>query len=987
MKLWFVVLLIVIIVSLSAQFSDPLNINGLGDMTRSSGQRAYQIVDEDVYITYIKEYIYFTKITDGNVQIHEIVDVLMVNSNQFTNPAIQVLENGDIIIVYSEAGYTSNNFLKVATSIDDGQSFDIDVYLLDCFRDPQIVQRNNELDICYTNALPGKNLTDYMYFTDSEKSENEDGGPSSAVIKFTGNDVLDGPVHSNDDIWIQQAGGGNNNGWPTFNDMVTTAGRIMDFSTGHYAVYSAPMDEIFLGGYAEEVQPITFNPSADLIRQNGIPLGYDDVDIIYVKLSDGGFESMYGEIVQTGIDTFKVYSWFPQDAEEANEIVNNGGNWFEDADHIYTNTITHYDTIWTTGPSFPVMNQSVWVNEAELWIEGEVYGAQTWASADTIFIVGDITYANTGYAQPPDDPEDTNLTDYFGLVSEKKILIKYKHKDPFNNMELRDDNCDDIMLYGIYAAIGEGDENIYGNMACHYDGIFTFEYQHPHGSTPDFTALSPYTLQDTLYTNIDLHKYIFPQDSLVSQEIINFNLHGGEPEVNGTCGFPFESEEYISSYPNNNPDEYIYPYGTDYPWYNPAWPEISDDIIFERGIITLYGSIAQRRRGFIHRSGSDPYNHPVLNPYNPGDNGWDMDEYHFDGSHPPIGYYKDYHYDSRLASTQPPDFPMTTSLQDTTRDIYVLHSSNSGQSFSESYVEEVGEIISSLWMDSDGESVLIAYQTTVNYDNFHFLISNDDPQDYEHYVVESDGNKLRNAHIYGNDVYILTESLFDEFIYRYQVGNPIPELLHSFEPENGLSDFTVSESGAIVYVQDASLDPEYLSLYFRYNIENGPMMGMINWNYLFGFFSADDSHISIKLDENDRAYTTILKDIDSNGISMGELYLISGELDGIVEILEDEIIPPKVSMQIYPNPFNPETTISFSLTTENTEDTEINIYNVRGQKVKEFDVILSGDEGESNSVTWNGKDNNGKSVSTGIYLFELRSDGKVQKTKKGLLLK
>ncbi|MBT3755863.1 MAG: hypothetical protein HOG24_06240, partial [Candidatus Cloacimonetes bacterium] len=44
-------------------------------------------------------------------------------------------------------------------------------------------------------------------------------------------------------------------------------------------------------------------------------------------------------------------------------------------------------------------------------------------------------------------------------------------------------------------------------------------------------------------------------------------------------------------------------------------------------------------------------------------------------------------------------------------------------------------------------------------------------------------------------------------------------------------------------------------------------------------------------------------------------------------------------------------------------------------------------ENETNSVIWNGKDTNNKSVSTGIYLFELKADGNVQKTKKGLLLK
>ena len=41
-------------------------------------------------------------------------------------------------------------------------------------------------------------------------------------------------------------------------------------------------------------------------------------------------------------------------------------------------------------------------------------------------------------------------------------------------------------------------------MACHYDGIFTFEYWHPHVSTPNFIALSFYTLWETLYTYVDL---------------------------------------------------------------------------------------------------------------------------------------------------------------------------------------------------------------------------------------------------------------------------------------------------------------------------------------------------------------------------------------------------------------------------------------------------------------------------------------------------
>ncbi len=184
-------------------------------------------------------------------------------------------------------------------------------------------------------------------------------GAAAGILKFWGADELDGPMHTNDDIWIQQAGGGSNNGWPTFHGLVTTAGRIMDFSTGAPANLYVPMEDVFLGGYAEEVSHIEFNPSADLIRQNGLALGNFDTDIVYVKLGEGSFESMFGEIVQTGIDTVKVYSWFPHNAVLANLVVDMGLNWYEDSDHIYTNTIVHYDTIWTCGPSFPVVNQSV----------------------------------------------------------------------------------------------------------------------------------------------------------------------------------------------------------------------------------------------------------------------------------------------------------------------------------------------------------------------------------------------------------------------------------------------------------------------------------------------------------------------------------------------------------------------------------------------------------------------------------------------------
>jgi len=128
----------------------------------------------------------------------------------------------------------------------------------------------------------------------------------------------------------------------------------------------------------------------------------------------------------------------------------------------------------------------------------------------------------------------------------------------------------------------------------------------------------------------------------------------------------------------------------------------------------------------------------------------------------------------------------------------------------------------------------------------------------------------------------------------------------------------------------------------------------------------------------------IIQDWDSLEI------LQAAQVNLIPTSVNDPVVPVEISLyQNYPNPFNPSTTISFSLTTENTETTELIIYNLKGQKVKEFNVTLSGVEGEGNtnySITWNGDDDSGNPVSSGIYLYKLKS-GVYTSTKKMILMK
>jgi hypothetical protein len=98
----------------------------------------------------------------------------------------------------------------------------------------------------------------------------------------------------------------------------------------------------------------------------------------------------------------------------------------------------------------------------------------------------------------------------------------------------------------------------------------------------------------------------------------------------------------------------------------------------------------------------------------------------------------------------------------------------------------------------------------------------------------------------------------------------------------------------------------------------------------------------------------------------------------------DVVIPRSEVMlsQNFPNPFNPTTTIQFNLPTAG--DVSLNVYNVRGQLVKN---LSNGHYTSGNhTVVWNGTDNNNRSVASGIYFYRLEANNNVE-TKRMVLLK
>jgi hypothetical protein len=436
----------------------------------------------------------------------------------------------------------------------------------------------------------------YHYFSDIDQSENSDISAEAGRVYFYGPDVIYGKVHSNSDIWVEQLGGGTNQGWPTFWGDVSTAGIIQCETT-------IPYETIFKANYFEHSPQIEFAATADLIRAHGqwLSIPQDNHTIVLVTVSGTSYSSWIGRIqTEARPESIDVYNPpYPPPA----------------GPELFYYWLARQDTVWTEGPPGACSNGSMF-SRNETWISGHFSGKQTWGCEDTLSLIGNIKLDHTNIGLAPDGGAtgiNPNTTDFVGLVSEQRINVKYGYRSPVDSLRKQDCVGPDgngefsgIWIYAAMCALGDGQGN------PHKDGIFTFEYQHPHPSTPDIR------IGTRVWTKVDLHTNMYPQ----------------------TAALPWPAD-------------------LDYPWFNPLWPQFTPYL--ERGSIHLWGSVAQRRRGFVHRSTGDPANHvPAV---------WDFDSYKYgdvcQGINFPgatgagVGYKKDYHFDNRLSFTQPPDFPET----------------------------------------------------------------------------------------------------------------------------------------------------------------------------------------------------------------------------------------------------------------------------------------------------------------------------------------
>jgi len=100
-------------------------------------------------------------------------------------------------------------------------------------------------------------------------------------------------------------------------------------------------------------------------------------------------------------------------------------------------------------------------------------------------------------------------------------------------------------------------------------------------------------------------------------------------------------------------------------------------------------------------------------------------------------------------------------------------------------------------------------------------------------------------------------------------------------------------------------------------------------------------------------------------------------------IEDDTIIPESFTLSNYPNPFNPETTIRFTL--PEAAEVTVMIYDITGaliRTLKENDQYSAG----AHRIVWDGMDSAGRSAASGVYLYRLQSEH-FTKTKRCVLMK
>jgi hypothetical protein len=243
-------------------------------------------------------------------------------------------------------------------------------------------------------------------------------------------------------------------------------------------------------------------------------------------------------------------------------------------------------------------------------------------------------------------------------------------------------------------------------------------------------------------------------------------------------------------------------------------------------------------------------------------------------------------------------------------------------------------------------------------------------------------------------------------------------------PGSYVGDVTVTSAGAfnspqvlkvILHINnpvDIKLTPDSLNFYARkgepnppskdVTITNGVPSGVeFNWGAvetspwlsLSATTGTTPSTVSFSVDITDLSVGTYNTQVEIKQVSVTTSMGVTDDIDTVyVKLIVDQptgveddhgAVPKSYSLnQNYPNPFNPETVIEYSLPASG--HVTLTVFNVVGQKV--VDVVNGYQSAGNKQAVWNGRDENGREVQSGVYFYRLTSDNFTM-TRKMMLLK
>ena len=157
---------------------------------------------------------------------------------------------------------------------------------------------------------------------------------------------------------------------------------------------------------------------------------------------------------------------------------------------------------------------------------------------------------------------------------------------------------------------------------------------------------------------------------------------------------------------------------------------------------------------------------------------------------------------------------------------------------------------------------------------------------------------------------------------------------------------------------------------YRADVVEGPY-DKITTTMIPGAGTSPAAHFYSYLDSTivpHRAYYYQLADINFSGD-----YRYHGPIVGgvVTTVKARDRIDNFTMHQNYPNPFNPETAISYSL--KSAGAVKLTIINNLGQTVRT--LADANQEAGNHSVLWNGRDDRGRLVASGVYLYRMEVNG------------